>query len=113
MCPFHKYIVMGYLKQKFREVTLKDGRRIKVLPEEVSILQEAGKLGSGKLGSGKRKRAPAKRKEDKSKTETKEEKDTGDTKNDPKAARERMYPTSKRPVNISYANIKGFTPKKV
>jgi len=66
---------MGYLKQKFREVTLKDGRRIKVLPEEVSILQEAGKL-----GAGKRKRAPAKRKEDKSKSETKEEKDTGESK---------------------------------
>jgi len=80
------------------KVTLKkNGKEIEVLPQEVPGLKAAGLL-----------------KEEKATTETKEEKNTGSTKldagtkppKDEKAARERMYPKSKRPVNISHANMK-------
>ena len=83
---------------KLVKVTLqKTGREIEVLPEEIPGLEAAGLL-----------------KEEKAMTQTKEEKKTGSTKLDAgtkpakneKAARERMYPKSKRPVNISHANMK-------
>lgn len=83
---------------KLVKVTLKKtGKVIEVLPQEVAGLKAAGLL-----------------KEEKAKTETKEEKNTGSTKldagtkppKDEKAARERMYPKSNRPVNISHKNIK-------
>lgn len=83
---------------KLVKVTLqKTGREIEVLPEEIPGLEAAGLL-----------------KEEKATTQTKEEKKTGSTKldagtkppKDEKAARERMYPKSNRPVNISHKNIK-------
>lgn len=96
------------------KVTTKDGNEIQVLPQEVPGLRAAGLL-----------------KEEKAKTETKEEKNTGSTKLDAgtkdgkepdanaqaaaqaakeaaeaQAAKDRMTPKSDRPVNISHKNIK-------
>jgi len=100
------------------KVTLKNGKVIRVLPREVPGLKDAGLL-----------------KEEKGKTKTKEEKETGSTKEDAgtkadeeqegagpdsqteegsdndepakdeQAAMERMKPKSKRPPNITSANI--------
>ncbi|TSA54095.1 MAG: hypothetical protein D4R45_04485 [Planctomycetaceae bacterium] len=79
-------------------VTLKSGKVINVLPREIVILRKAGLL-----------------KEFKTPSETKEFKDETQTKTakEEKEARERMYPSKKRPINISSANIKGGRPKKV
>jgi hypothetical protein len=70
----------------------KDGKEIKVLPSEVEGLIKAGKI-AGKI------------KESKIPSKTKEEKQAGETK-DEKAAKEKMYPSAKRPVNISSKNFK-------
>ena len=105
----------------------KNGKEIEVLPREVLQLRNAGLLKEGK--------AETTSKEEKGKTQTKEEKNTGKTKleadtktdnetdgagegaesgegsdekeppKDEQAARERMYPKSNRPVNISSKNI--------
>ena len=69
------------------KVTLKNGKVIEILPAEVEGLKKAGLL-----------------KESKVPNITKEEKNVGETK-DEKAAMERMYPSKKRPVNISKKNI--------
>jgi hypothetical protein len=70
------------------KVTLKkDGKVIEVLPNEVEGLRKAGLL-----------------KESKIPTETKEEKNVGETK-DEKAAMEKMKPSQKRDVNIGSKNI--------
>jgi hypothetical protein len=77
------------------KVILKNGEIIEVLPNEVEGLKKAGVLKESKIPS-----------------KTKEEKETGETK-DEKAAMEKMYPKSNRPADISKANIKGGSPKKV
>jgi hypothetical protein len=69
------------------KVTLKNGKVIEVLPAEVDGLKKAGLLKESKIPNM-----------------TKEEKNVGETK-DEKAAMERMYPSKKRPVNISSKNI--------
>jgi hypothetical protein len=78
----------------------KDGKEINVLPSEVEGLIRAGKI-AGKI------------KESKIPSETKEEKHTGETKKNELEAKEKMYPSARRPANISTANIRGGNPKKI
>lgn len=77
---------------KLITVTLKSGKTINVLPAEIEILKKAGLL----------------LKEEKAQTETKEEKQTGET----KAAPVKTQQPKPRPVNITSANFKGGNPKK-
>ena len=76
------------------KVILKSGQTIEVLKQEIEGLIKAGLLKESKIPS-----------------ETKEFKETGETK-DEKAAMEKMIPSTKRPVDISSRNIKGSRPKK-
>lgn len=71
-----------------KEVTLKDGKKIKVMQREIEVLRKAGKL--------KEEKSSGQTKEDKTPAETKEEKSEGEAK-----------------ANISTKNIKGSRPKKV
>jgi len=69
------------------KVTLKSGKVIEVMRKEVDGLHKAGKIKESKVDNM-----------------TKEEKNTGGT----KEAKERMYPSKKRPVSISSKNFKGL-----
>jgi len=70
LCPFHKHSVM-----QLKQVVLKTGETIKVLPREVEGLRKAGLLKRPTAS-----KPGVKKKEDKSTSKTKEEKDTGETK---------------------------------
>jgi len=87
---------------RFVEVILKGGKKITVSEQEIPGLREAGLL-----------------KEDKQKSETKEFKVVGKTKQsyirtakEIQEANENMTPSKRRPVNIGSHSIKGARPKK-
>ena len=80
--------------RKMVEVKLKSGKVVNVQDNEVDVLVRAGLLVKEKKSGG----------------ETKEKKDVGETKEltpeEQREANERLYPSKKRPVNFSKANIK-------
>ena len=89
---------------KLVKVTLKTGKVIAVLPQEVEILRKAGHLKESKVAS--------ETKEFKDEAETKEIKVTGkDTKTPERRSKGFFNP--KNPANISSANIRGGRPKNV